>query len=63
MHMAFITIGIMAVLVGASYAINTVQQLKYPKILWIYWDSEEMPDTIKQIRNYNRARISGYVYI
>jgi hypothetical protein len=59
-NMAFIITGIIAVLIGTTYTINTIQQLKYPKILWIYWDSDKLPDTIQQIKDYNRSRLIGW---
>ena len=31
-----------------------------PKILWLYWDSEELPHTIQLIKNHNEKTIKGW---
>jgi len=61
-NLAVIMTGVIAILIGVSYTINNIHYLnrEYKKILWIYWDSEELPKTIKQIRDYNRAQLSGW---
>ena len=31
-----------------------------PKIIWVYWDSEELPPLIERIKTYNRGALKGW---
>ena len=39
-----------------SYRIRT----KYPKIIWIFWDSDKLPKIIQQIKDYNKNKLKGW---
>lgn len=32
----------------------------YPKIIWIYWDSKELPRVVQQTRDYNKDKFKGW---
>jgi hypothetical protein len=36
------------------------QKNTYPKILWIYWDKEELPHNIKLIKDYNNDKLKDW---
>jgi hypothetical protein len=34
--------------------------MKYPKIIWIFWDSDKLPKIIQQIKDYNKNKLKGW---
>jgi len=39
---------------------TTLSTQTIPKILWIYWDTEELPHTIKLIKEHNRDKLTDW---
>lgn len=47
-----------------TIVITTIQSyrihMKYPKIIWIFWDSDKLPKIIQQIKDYNKNKLKGW---
>ena len=47
-----------------TIVITTIQlyriHMKYPKIIWIFWDSDKLPKIIQQIKDYNKNKLKGW---
>lgn len=55
-----ITICIVIVIILAYTLHSYTRYMRYPKIVWIFWDSETLPKIIQNIKEYNRDKLKGW---
>ena len=55
-----IAISIVIVIILAYALYSYIVHIRYPKIVWIFWDSDKLPTIIQNIKNYNRDKLRGW---
>lgn len=57
---SYIFIGLLAIILFVIIIFKYINTYTLPKIAWLYWESEDKPDLIKNIELYNSSKLEGW---